>query len=294
MKKNILYFIIAALILANFFTLSKLNRLENSIINQNNQSQAIERNLRNKIDNIYSRVEAMLEKEASILDNYDVKFGEFNTKDLTVPMTLNITPKEYSDELIAKLQLNNEVVIMKNSGTIFTVTKDVNIFNPIDVKVILEVNDIKKLETLNINSNLQHKYLLGVSGGFSGESSYGSKKYKYKGSIELDIRETENNKALEVMIVKELNGKIIDEEKVAAIRHKVIPVSGELDINANDTLIIYAKVKDSYGLTYKRILKSHQVGENGKPIDGIDIRNELRGFMEIRDSEDNLLYEGHY
>ncbi|CAH2213529.1 hypothetical protein [Tepidibacter aestuarii] len=294
MKKKNLYFIISALVLSNLFTLFRLNNIENLIHNRFEERAIAEDNLKTEINNIYSNVEKMLEKKASILDNYSIKFGTLESTNYTVPVTVDLTPKEYSEELIAKLQLNGKEIDMQKNGTSFTVITDAYIFEPLEIKVILEKNSIEKIETLETRSRLESKYLLGIHGGFSGQSTYGNSKYTYNGKIELYVYNTKNNKPVKVSIVKDINGKIVDEKPINVSDYILIPFNEKIDLGASDNLTVYAKVQDSYGLNYKYIIFIEQIDEKGKHVDDYDIQPMHRDLKEIRDKNNNLLYERKY
>ena len=61
MKKDNLYFMVVALMVLNLFTLFKLNNVENSMNRQMQQNGYQIRNIEDKINNIYTNVEATLE-----------------------------------------------------------------------------------------------------------------------------------------------------------------------------------------------------------------------------------------
>lgn len=208
MKKKALYFIVAALLLLNLVTFSKLNSLENNINNRFQQSDFAANSLRNEINSIYSNVETKLKKQGSILDKYNVAFGELNPSNFTIPVTLSITPKVYSKGLTASLQLNNNSVLMKNDGTSFVATVESSVFDDFQLKVILEENEVKKIETIEEYYDLRNKYLLVITGGFSGESSYSSNEYHYNGKIDLQIRSPHPISVGKVSIVNDVNGVI--------------------------------------------------------------------------------------
>nr|WP_312579529.1 hypothetical protein [Sedimentibacter sp.] len=294
MKTKNLEIIIILLVLLNVFMLFKLNSIENSIERQMQQNKIDLNNLENNINNIYSNVDAKLKKQASILDSYDVKIGdELNSNDYTVPVTLTITPKEYTDGLTATLQLNNKNISMQNKGTSFVGTVDAYIFDDFQLKIVLEQNGIEKTESIEGYTNLQYKYLLDIFGGFSGKESYSSGMYKYDGDINLNLGNAQNNNLKKVSLIKYLNGTVVNEQEVELSEHVTIPVNDEIELNANDKFMLCVNVQDKHDLNYKYVVNIMEINSEGKRVNR---RPEWSNgsIIEISDKDGKVLYTPEY
>ncbi|MDP4178338.1 MAG: hypothetical protein Q8900_08385, partial [Bacillota bacterium] len=228
MKKIYLYLAIAVLLLLNMFTLYKLYSIENNINYKFNQNDILNNSLKNDINNISSNVETSLKKQGSILDNYNVTFGELNPSNFTVPVTISITPKEYSKGLIANLQANNKSVTLKNEGKSFTGTVNANIFDNFQLKVDLNNKGVDKIETLEEYDDLKDKYLLKISGGFDGQSNSGSNQYQYSGKVNLNFNSSKSNNVEKISIINDVNGVIIG-------KHQIKP-SNSVSVDLNDKI----------------------------------------------------------
>ncbi|MFA9422603.1 MAG: hypothetical protein ACERLG_03435 [Sedimentibacter sp.] len=295
MKKNNLHFIVAGLIFLNLFTLFKLYNLENTMESRFQQNEMAHNNLQGEISNICINVDAKLKKQASILDNYNITFGdELNADDLTIPVTLSITPKIYSDGLTAYMLINNLKIPMQKNGTTFSAETQSSIFDNLQLKVILKQDGIEKTESIEEYSDLQYKFLLDLFGGFSGDYKYSSGKFQYKGEINLKFSGPQNNSPEKISIVKEMNGTIIDEQPVDISNDMtIIPVDGEVKMAANDRLIFYVNVQDKYGLNYKYIVLAYEIDSNGKSVKGTPEWTN-GSIMEISDRSGNILYMPKY
>ncbi len=294
MKTKNLEIIIILLVLLNVFTLFKLNSIETSIERQMHQNEIDLNNIENNINNIYSNIDAKLKKQASILDSYDVKIGdELNSNDYTVPVTLTITPKEYTDGLAATLQLNNKNISMQNKGTSFVGTVDAYIFDDFQLKIVLEQNGIEKTESIEEYTKLQYKYLLDIFGGFSGKESYSSGMYKYDGDINLNLGNAQNNNLKKVSIIKYLNGTVVNEQEVELSEHVTIPVNDKIELNANDKFMLCVNVQDKYDLNYKYVVNIMEIDSEGKRVNR---RPEWSNgsIIEISDKDGNILYNPEY
>lgn len=292
MKKNTLYYIIGALVLLNLFTLFKLNSLENYVDNYLQQNNFAANNLRNEINNIYSNVDAKLKKQASIFDSHSLTFGDLNSSNFTIPVTLLITPKEHSKGLTASLLINDKSFPMKNEGTSFVVTAEAYIFHDFKLKVVLEENGVKKTETIEEYYDLKNKYLLVINGGFGGESSYShsSGQYHYNGKIDLNFNASPFNRPVKVTIVNDVNGSLIDEQKVEPSSHISVNEKKTIKLTAGDRLTKYAVIQDIYGLNYKYIIDVFDTDVSGNPPNN-NHEWEIRRLTEISDINGRILYD---
>jgi len=294
MKNKALKLIIAVLIIMNIFTLYKLNTLESNINYRIRNLENLQRDTAYGIDSIYSNVNAMLKKEASILDSYNIELGDLNPDDFTVPVTVTITPKEYTDDLIAILQLNDNNIQMQKDGTSFTVTYDTYVFDDVVIKINLNQGDVIKTETLDEYYDFKSNYLLNISGGYSGGASYSNNEYAYNGSIDLDFGYYDNNSPVEFSIVEEVNGKVVNEVPVEepAIEHNsiLIPVNRKIELEPGSKVFIYANVKDKYGLCYKYLVFSQYVALDDK-AQRIEEYPHTRSIVEISDEDGNVLWQ---
>jgi len=149
MGKNYSKQIIVLLVIINFFTLFKLYSLEKTFNRELYYYKNDVNNLRNDINNIYNNVDEKLKKQASIIDSFNITLGNnLNSDNLTVPFEFAITPKENSDDLIVSILINEEKIIMKKSNSTYTATYDANIFDDLELKVVLEKNGEEKIEII--------------------------------------------------------------------------------------------------------------------------------------------------
>jgi hypothetical protein len=288
--------IVVVLILLNLFTLLKLNSLKITVDSLLQQNAYLQTNLSSEISNIYSNIDEKLKKQESILDSYNVTFGDkLDTNNFTVPMTFSITPKEYSHGLIASLLLNGQSIEMKKDGNSFITTTDINIFNNVQLKVSLNLNGVQKIETIEEYNEFKGKYLLEIHGGFNGTSSFSLDEFKYKGNINLNYNGPINNNPVKISIVKDVNGITIDEQEVKIPGQMInLEVNDKIKLLANDIFTVYAKIQDNYGLNYKYIISSYKKDTNGNFNDSKYNEGYMEGNIEISDKNGNILYTPNY
>ena len=296
MKKNYLYIAIVALILFNVYTINKVNNIGNSVDRNMQQIQSDQTNIRNEISNIYSNVDEKLKKQASVLDSYDVVFGdELNTENLTVPVNISVTPKENTGNLTAELLINNERYSMNKNETTFTSQINTYVFDSFKMMIVLNDNGREKIETIVEYDDLQYKYLLSLYGHFAGNTQYSSGKYQYDGDIIIDFSGPEVNNPEKISISKYINGTFIDEQEVDMRgsdtgMHSIHSVKGEAELSANDKIEICISVEDKYGLSYKYIVLADEIDSEGELV---TMRPEwTNGSLEIKDKNGKVLSEG--
>lgn len=296
MKKNYLYNIIAALVILNIFTFFKINNIEKSMDRKIQQIYDDQNNIRNEINNIYLNVDEKLKKQASILDSFDIKFGEeLNGDNLTVPISISLTPKEITGGITATLLINDARYSMVNNGTTFTASADANIFEPLKIKVILNNGSKEEIETIDEYTDLKYKYLLNLYGSFMGDAKYNADKYQYNGDIVIDYEGTSSNSLKKLSFAKYINGKLIDEQEVNMEDNKSIfhPVKEEVELSANDIIEIYVVAQDKYGLIYKYIVLRDEIDSKGNLVK-MSPEWTNGSLLEIKDKNGKVLLENKY
>lgn len=276
MKKYSNY-IITVLLVMNMICLLQINSLKNSMDNYYQQIvSGINRN-NNEISNIYSNINSILEKQDSLLDSYDIEFGDSLDKDsLTVPVKFTVVPKEYSEGLTVNIQLDEESFILNKKGTSFETTVDIDIFDTFQPKVVINQNGIQKTESIDEYYDLYNKFLLQLEGHYNGSIQYSNGKHIYKGgTIELRITNTNDTMPEKVSIVYDVNGGTLREDEVDisefsnedyATNFITTNIIDEVELSANEVLTVYANIQDKYGINYKYVVLRNEVDKNGEPV----------------------------
>jgi len=276
MKKYSNYIIIALLI-TNMFCLLQINNLKSSMDNYYQQIvSGINRN-NNEISNIYSNINSILEKQGSLLDSYEIKFGDSLDKDnLTVPVKFTVVPKEYSEGLTVNIQLNDESIILNKKGTSFESTVDIDVFDTFQPKVVIGQNGIQKTESIDEYYDLYNKFLLQLEGYYNGSIQYSNGKNIYKGGkIEIRVTNTNDTAPEKVSIVYDINGSTLREDEVYisdfsnelyATNFITTDIIDEVELSADDVLTVYANIKDKYGINYKYVVLRNEVNKDGEPV----------------------------
>lgn len=295
MKKDYRNIIIAALVLFNIFTFTKINSIERNLDNNIQYLNRGQDDLRRDMGNIYSNVDEKLKKQASILDSYEITFGDELTEGLTVPVSISVTPKENTENLTAELLINDERYSMLKTGTTFTASINAYIFDPFQIKVVLNYEGTEKIETIDDYYDLQDKYILGIYANYLGNTSYSSGKYQYDGDIVIDTfgQSDDNREKVRILIYK--NEEIFNEEEVDMHGNNstMHSVKGEVELSANDKIEIYVNVQEKYGFNYKYIVKADKIDSEGKLVRRVPEWTN-GSLMEIKDKNGKVVFESDY
>ena len=147
---------------------SEIQQLENHLNNrismlQSNQSAAL------------SRMQELMEQEASILTHTDFSLGEMDLADKTFVLSSNVTPKEHQPGVTeAFLTVNGKAYPMQLTNGVYTLQLDQPLFEEVRVdKVEFHEGDVIRTETLNEQWMPRYRFLPEVSGRLSGSGQIG-------------------------------------------------------------------------------------------------------------------------
>ena len=296
---------------------SEIQQLENHLNNsismlQSNQSAAL------------SRMQELMEQEASILTHTDFSLGEMDLADKTFVLSSNVTPKEHQPGVTeAFLTVNGKAYPMQLTNGVYTLQLDQPLFEEVRVdKVEFQEGDVIRTETLNEQWMPPYRFLPEVSGRLSGSGrgSAANGVYTWHREGEVRINVEGKGQAIDVRsvtLIEELDGVEVgrtdisltstesNRRKNAKEEPAPPPTSGiqvdgtesfyhmidrEFNIPFGSTLELVAEVVDGNGLRYRTVLEYWAVNEKGEPVDDdyIGLRDL---FEQILDADGNVLYE---
>lgn len=290
MKKSILTILIAALAVLQVISLARIGDLQEDLRGTKNQLASMSSNQSSQINNIYANIDTLLKRQSSIIDSYEFSFGKADVDKLAVPLTLSVTPKETKADTQATLYVSGENAVMSRNGTTFTATFWVNIFDPIEVKVILADSGIEKTEKLEIMNNLQTEMLPTVYARFERQSGtiYSKKpnellgEYQSKGNLSIEAKPVVNNTIENARLVIDINGKVVAEEPVNT-GNDWIAIDYKFTLSAGDELTMTVIATDSLGLNHRTVIEKMILNENAEPVHG----EEWRWIGEVTITDKN-------
>ncbi|SHN88194.1 hypothetical protein [Desulfitobacterium chlororespirans] len=299
MKRNIVPIIISILVLLQVVTLVRIGDLQNDLQNTQNQLVNMTAAQSSQINSIYANIDSMLKRQASIIDSYDYALGTFDRDNLTVPVTFNISPKETKADTLATVYVSGQSTEMTRSGTSFSATLPVNIFDTIDAKVVIADDGTERTEKLEVWEDLRARVLPAVQARFEGESgtiyrrssAELSGEYSRKGNLSMEVTPVQNDTIEKARFVVDVDGRIVS-EKALNSGGLGTEIDEKITLSAGQTLTLAALATDSFGLIHKVILDKFTLDEHAEPVRGDEWM--WMGEVIIMDNEGKILYAPQY
>lgn len=238
MKKKIIPILVAALIIAQIVSLTKINNLQSQLNNAMLSINNISNNTRNEINSIYANVDAMLKKEASLIEIASTELGALDTFNFTIPVTFTLTPKEVSEYTAVSLEIDGEIIPMDKTGTTFTATVSRDIFGSVSPLIMIDENSVTKTtqdDRIMIWS-MKASLLPSLHARLNGQATYGGGTYKRKGTLNADTKKAESGIVFtEMRFVIKVDEEVISNEVIPADKIPYgLPVDGDIPLNYGD------------------------------------------------------------
>ena len=129
-KKNTgLKLVVVALAIALCIAYVKIRNLESIIRNLRSDMNTSVSMLEDRVNSIYSNVDAFFEEEASLLSSVSAEYGELNLEDHTIGVTVTLIPKLISDDMKVQLSINGRNTELTRNGNSFSGLIPVDIYN---------------------------------------------------------------------------------------------------------------------------------------------------------------------
>lgn len=258
-------------------------------------------NLNDSINSIYNNVDEKLEEQASLITYFNYEYGELDSENLKVPISVKIIPKTATASTKLTLDFGARTVEMKKGENMeYTADFESDLFLGESggmVNLIIRDGNTSQSEELDwYISSLHSNYLPELMAGFTfDKTSFSEEKgLTVDGDVFFmgDIEESGGTAFTDLKLVYMINDKIVDEQEIPETAfetafddidvYKTYP-----DAKAEDTFTLYIECVDEYGLVHRITVKEIVC------ISGEETSEESLGNYEtILDKNDNVLYEG--
>ena len=108
LKDRDLYIIILGMVVMLGFCFIKINSLSDEIDDLKRDYLSEHDMLRDQINSIYRNVDEQLKKQVSLITESTFSLGELDTRTQTVPVTIQIVPKEIREDMQITVELDGE------------------------------------------------------------------------------------------------------------------------------------------------------------------------------------------
>ena len=299
-KERDLYIIILAMVVMLGFCFVKINSLSDEMDDLKRDYVSEVDMLQDQINSVYRNVDEELKKQASLLTESTFSLGELDIKTQKVPVTIQIVPKEISEDMQIKVELDGEQADFVKNGNFYEATIPVGLFlieepYPMVSITTAGVTKTEKLEEMWLGE-LWGKWFPSLwAEDTTGGSSFkdGKLVFDTQTLIEWDY----SNNAPEIIfenfaIVTEINGK---EVKRVDVTDKVKNADGfaggivtleftdTYEAVVGDAVSVYVVAEDSFGYIHKTL--AHFWKKSGGAT-----AETVYGGESIYDKQGNMIY----
>lgn len=299
-KERDLYIIILAMVVMLGFCFVKINSLSDEMDDLKRDYVSEVDMLQDQINSVYRNVDEELKKQASLLTESTFSLGELDIKTQKVPVTIQIVPKEISEDMQIKVELDGEQADFVKNGNFYEATIPVGLFlieepYPMVSITTAGVTKTEKLEEMWLGE-LWGKWFPSLwAEDTTGRSSFkdGKLVFDTQTLIEWDYPNNDSQIVFEnFAIVTEINGK---EVKRVDVTDKVKNAEGfaegivaleftdTYEAVVGDAVSVYVVAEDSFGYIHKTL--AHFWKKSGGAT-----AETVYGGESIYDKQGNMIY----
>lgn len=296
-QRHIIIILAVALVVAFVQLNNYKTESENRYNNLSNQLQRVSDN----IQQIYGNVDDMLEKEASLITYFDFKYGELDSKNLKVPVSVKIIPKTATASTMLTLDFGSRTVDMKKGENMeYTADFKSDLFlgeSDETVKLIISEGNTTKSEELDwYISSLHNHFLPNLFASFIFDHT----EFKAENGLSVDgdvmfhwDTESEKIPFTNLKLMYKMNGETLEEveipETVFDSAVDTLDVKKTYpDAKEGDNFELYLEGTDEYGFVHRTMLKSITCISG----DVIGVETVMEDTEVILDKEGKILYGG--
>ena len=294
--------VIIILSLALIYSFVQFSNFKSETENRFNNLSHQYNNLNSTINSIYNNVDEKLEQQASLITFFDFQYGELDSENLKVPVSVKIIPKTATASTKLTLDFGSRTVDMKKGENMeYTAEFKSDLFlgeSDETVKLIIREGNTYQSEELDwYKSSLHSNYLPEIMAGFTfDKTSFSEEKgLTVDGDVMFmsDLYESNGTAFSDLKLVYTINGNIVEKQEIPETVFETAVDDIDIyktypDAKAEDTFILYIEGADEYGLLHRVTLKEFVCSVTESESEDSD-----NGFYEtILDKNGNVLYEG--
>ena len=295
--------VVIGLIIALFNSYTRINELNNSVSNlQNNLDQNIN-TMRTDIADIYGNVDQRLKKEASILSGYDITYGPLDTTNYTTPILVSVTPKNADNNTSVSVEIGETTVQLNRNGEVFSGYIDTNVFIADSTLPLITVKNSSSIQNEYLEDHdMKNLFTVFMPYLYSDlvirEETYSNNKTKVSYELSVDSKPQSENCTTtytQIWLVGESNGKEVFRnditQKVENSNGKIISIEktfNSAEYKNYTDMKYFIVATDSLGFTHKCPINTLNHSSNGSTT--TELEQVSDGWGCIYDKDGKLLY----
>lgn len=270
-KKKLLYIVIAILSVSQINSAVQISNLEAELQQIKNSINYMEERLNGNIGSIYSNVDKILVKQASIISFCNYEIGKFNLKTQKVPITFRLQPKTLAETTEVSLKFGENMVLMEKLDTSFVLTKEFAISDEILPTIVVEDNGIQQFENndyLNVY-DMKDQVFPSLDPQFRGKSGYNHEEpYQYylQGEIDLNFNADTQNSFQNIKFIVTIDDKVKKAYENDSSHSGTIKVDDTFELKEGQMLIGKVIATNELNYTQECIVTQYLAGEDEPPL----------------------------
>ncbi len=292
MKRDGQFWLSAVLLIVMAALLWQNYQLQRQVDNLSQQWVSTANSLQRQVSDIPRTLMQQLEEQASLWSASLVNYGELNQTDWTVPVTVQVTPKEVGVGTRAVLELDGQQTELVRDGVHFTGTLSVPLSGGGEGQVILTDGDGQRVGAITIYPDQSQYLLIDSNAYFSGEVSCNKQALTYDGTVDIHIQQRSDTYVWPVRgeVVLKVDGQETERQDVTFTERLgmlSVPWQRQIALEPEQQLELWCYLVDNHGLTYQLLLDSHVVGADGQ-AEGQN--GETGTVLKISDGQGRVVY----
>lgn len=269
---------------------TKLNSLNDSLNSLNRSMGSITTDVRNSLN-----------ESASILAKTNYNVGEINSKNNTVEVKFNITPKEYKENSTAKIYINNVPYDMaySNGDFVYTYTGPIETdINPDKIEILSNgVSYSESLENLSINTKEMFFPYIYADFNYS-KSDVANGKLSLEGDVNVNYAKYSDTdyEIVRAKVIALVNDKTVKEYTCELENngdvYSYIHISDTFDVGNSGKFRLILVTTDSRGYIYENTLFGLSTNDSGTILN--DGNSNDYYLTRVYDKDHNFLFEKDY
>ena len=299
-KDKALYIIILIMAVMLIVCFMRIDSLSGEIDNLRYDYLSEDDMLRDQMNSIYKNVDEQLKKQASLITESTFTLGELDTKTQTVPVTIQIVPKEIHEDMQIKVELDGKQADFVKNGNFYEATIPAGLFltdEPYPMVSIFSegIAKTEKLEEIWLGELWGKWFPLLRAEDTTGRSSFKNGKLVFDTQTLIEWEYSGNTPVISFenfAIVTEINGK---EVKRVDVTDKVKNAEGfaegvvaleftdVYEVVEGDAVSVYVVAEDSFGYIHKAL--AHYWKKCGGAT-----AETVYGGESVYDKQGNMIY----
>lgn len=295
--KKVTVFIIAILVVAQFYSLNMIKRLDNDLMAARREIAHVD----NEVEAIYDNVNEQMKREASRIFAADTEIVDVDLENVTAEVLFTVQPKEVAENTKVYLRIEDEEFALTKDNLTYTAKKSYPLAKEALYPVVIIENDgVRYSEKYTrLNQSIRDAVLLEARASFGGQCMTSVNRYQENGTLTVHWAKKEINEGREIYFTKMDYVVKVDDVEIDRLPFVMDKTSGmvelevltEYEVKEGQVITTWLEAEDNLGLYHTYRVHQQIVGDaNGRgayPLEKVTVVNDKGTVVyEYEESEE--------